>query len=202
MTLENKLGIIDTLELAKAEERIAKLKALELYENKLLNQYPAGSFSALQAIHYYLFEEIYGFAGQLRSVNVIKGNVTFVPVNRLQTVLAYIDKLPQSTFDEIAEKYIAMYIAHPFRDGNGRVTRIWLDHMLRRELGRTIAWSLVDREAYLKAMDQSGEQDKAVKALLKNALTKDIRDRELLMNGIDHSFAYEGYRFFHCRELQ
>ena len=191
MALENKLGLTSSADLAREEERISKKKAVELFEKGLLNQLEAGTFSSLQAIHKYLFEEIYDFAGELRTVNIAKGNFRFAPVMYLEAALANIEKMPQSTFDEIIEKYVEMNIAHPFREGNGRSTRIWLDLMLRRSLKKCVDWSQIDKNAYLEAMRRSVVDPVPIKALLSNALTNKINDRETFMKGIDYSYYYE-----------
>lgn len=199
--LKNKLGIDNPAELARKEERISKKKAAELFEKGILNNLQAGSFSALQAIHRYLFEDIYDFAGEIRTVNLAKGNFRFAPLMYLEAALENIDKMPQSDFDEIIEKYVEMNIAHPFREGNGRSTRIWLDHILKNEIGRVIDWSRVDKEDYLLAMERSPIKDIEIKYLLKNALTDEINSREVYMKGIDHSYYYEGYTTFKTEEL-
>lgn len=195
MTLENKLGLTSSADLAREEERISKKKAVELFENGLLDTLPAGKFSTLQAIHRYLFEDIYDFAGNLRTVNLAKGNFRFAPLMYLEAALTNIDKMPQSTFDEIIGKYVEMNIAHPFREGNGRSTRIWLDHILRTEIGK------VDKEDYLLAMERSPIKDVEIKVLLKAALIDDINSREVYMKGIDHSYYYEGYVAFKTENL-
>ena len=199
--LDNKLGIDSSAELAREEERITKKKAIELFENGILDNLPAGKFSTLQAIHKYLFEDIYNFAGSIRTVNVAKGNFRFAPVMYLETALENIDRMPQSNFDEIIEKYVEMNIAHPFREGNGRSTRFWLDHILKTMIGRVVDWSKVDKEDYLLAMERSPIKDIEIKYLLKNALTGEINSREVYMKGIDHSYYYEGYAAFKAEEL-
>ena len=199
--LDNKLGIDSSAELAREEERITKKQAIELFENGILDNLPAGKFSTLQTIHKYLFEDIYNFAGSIRTVNVAKGNFRFVPVMYLETALENIDRMPQSNFDEIIEKYVEMNIAHPFREGNGRSTRIWLDHILKTMIGRVVDWSKVDKEDYLLAMERSPIKDIEIKYLLKNALTGEINSREVYMKGIDHSYYYEGYAAFKAEEL-
>ena len=199
--LDNKLGIDSSAELAREEERITKKKAIELFENGILDNLPAGKFSTLQTIHKYLFEDIYNFAGSIRTVNVAKGNFRFAPVMYLETALENIDRMPQSNFDEIIEKYVEMNIAHPFREGNGRSTRIWLDHILKTMIGRVVDWSKVDKEDYLLAMERSPIKDIEIKYLLKNALTGEINSREVYMKGIDHSYYYEGYSAFKAEEL-
>lgn len=201
MALENKLGLTSSADLAREEERISKKKAVELFETGLLDTLPAGKFVTLQAIHKYLFEDIYDFAGELRTVNLAKGNFRFAPLMYLETALENIDKMPQSTFDEIVEKYVEMNIAHPFREGNGRSTRIWLDHILKNEIGKVIDWSKVDKEDYLLAMERSPIKDVEIKVLLKGALTDEINSREVYMKGIDHSYYYEGYTTFKAEEL-
>lgn len=201
MALENKLGITSSSKLAEAEERISKKKALELFENGILDTLEAGKFSALKAIHKYLFEDIYDFAGELRTMNIAKGNLRFAPVMYLEAALENIDKMPQSNFDEIIEKYVEMNIAHPFREGNGRSTRIWLDHMLKKEIGKVVDWSKVDKDDYLLAMERSPIKDIEIKHLLKNALTHEIDSRDVYMKGIDHSYYYEGYITFKTEEL-
>lgn len=199
--LDNKLGIDSSAELAREEERITKKKAIELFENGILDNLPAGKFSTLQTIHKYLFEDIYNFASSIRTVNVAKGNFRFAPVMYLETALENIDRMPQSNFDEIIEKYVEMNIAHPFREGNGRSTRIWLDHILKTMIGRVVDWSKVDKEDYLLAMERSPIKDIEIKYLLKNALTGEINSREVYMKGIDHSYYYEGYAAFKAEEL-
>ena len=199
--LENKLGIDDSAALAREEERISKKKALELFENYILEHLPAGKFATLQKIHAYLFSDIYDFAGKIRTVNLAKGNFRFAPLIYLGAALENIDKMPQSDFDEIVEKYVEMNIAHPFREGNGRATRIWLDHILKTEIGRVVDWSKVDKEDYLLAMERSPIRDIEIKYLLKNALTDKIDSREVYMKGIDHSYYYEGYTAFQTEEL-
>ena len=201
MALENKLRLTNSADLAREEERLSKKKAVELFEKRFLDNLPAGKFSTLQAIHKYLFEDIYAFAGELRTVNIAKGNFRFAPLIYLESALENIDKMPQSSFDEIIEKYVEMNVAHPFREGNGRSTRIWLDHILKNEIGRIIDWSKVDKEDYLLAMERSPIKDIEIKHLLKNALTDDINSREVYMKGIDHSYYYEGYTTFNIEEL-
>lgn len=199
--LENKIGLTSSADLAREEERISKKKAVELFEKGILDDLPAGVFSTLQVIHRYLFEDIYPFAGKIRTVNVAKGNFRFAPLMYLQVALDNIDKMPQSNFDEIVEKYVEMNIAHPFREGNGRSTRIWLDHILKTEIGKVVDWSKVDKEDYLLAMERSPIKDIEIKYLLKNALTDEIDSREVYMKGIDHSYYYEGYTTFKTEEL-
>ncbi len=201
MALENKLGIDDSAELARQEERISKKKAVWLFESGTLDTLPVGTFAALQEIHKYLFEDIYDFAGKIRTVNLAKGNFRFAPLMYLEVALANIDKMPQSTYDEIIEKYVEMNIAHPFREGNGRSTRIWLDLMLKQGIGKVVDWSKVDKEDYLLAMERSPIKDVEIKVLLKAALTDDITSREVFMKGIDHSYYYEGYTTFKTNEL-
>ena len=201
MALENKLGLTSSADLAREEERISKKKAVELFETGLLDTLPAGKFATLQAIHKYLFEDIYNFAGELRAVNIAKGNFRFAPLMYLQAALENIDKMPQSNFDEIVEKYVEMNIAHPFREGNGRSTRIWLDHILKNEIGKVVDWSKVDKEDYLLAMERSPIKDVEIKVLLKGALTDEINSRAVYMKGIDHSYYYEGYTTFKTEEL-
>ena len=201
MALENKLGLTSSADLAREEERISKKKAVALFETRLLDTLPAGKFVTLQAIHKYLFEDIYDFAGEIRTVNMAKGNFRFAPLMYLQAALENIDKMPQSNFDEIVEKYVEMNIAHPFREGNGRSTRIWLDHILKNEIGRVVDWSKVDKEDYLLAMERSPIKDIEIKFLLKNALTDNVNDREIYMKGIDHSYYYEGYYVFKMENL-
>ena len=201
MALENKLGITNSAELAREEECISKKKAVELFERGSLDKLAPGRFASLQAIHKALFEDIYDFAGELRTVNLAKGNFRFAPLMYLEAALANIDKMPQSTFDEIIEKYVEMNIAHPFREGNGRSTRIWLDHILRTEIGKVVDWSKVDKEDYLLAMERSPIKDVEIKVLLKAALTDEINSREVYRKGIDHSYYYEGYTTFKAEDL-
>ena len=201
MALENKLGLTSSADLAREEERISKKKAVELFETGLLDTLPAGKFVTLQAIHKCLFEDIYDFAGEIRTVNMAKGNFRFAPLMYLQSALENIDKMPQSNFDEIVEKYVEMNIAHPFREGNGRSTRIWLDHILKNEIGKVVDWSKVDKDDYLLAMERSPIKDVEIKVLLKGALTDEINSREVYMKGIDHSYYYEGYTTFKAEEL-
>lgn len=201
MALENKLGLTSSADLAREEERISKKKAVELFETGLLDTLPAGKFVTLQAIHKYLFEDIYDFAGEIRTVNMAKGNFRFAPLMYLQAALENIDKMPQSNFDEIVEKYVEMNIAHPFREGNGRSTRIWLDLIFKTELHKVVDWSRVDKEDYLLAMERSPIKDVEIKVLLKGALTDEINSREVYMKGIDHSYYYEGYTTFKAEEL-
>ncbi|MBE7060710.1 MAG: cell filamentation protein Fic [Ruminococcaceae bacterium] len=201
MVLENKLGLTNAAVLAREEERISKKKAIELFESGTLDTLDAGKFSALKAIHKYLFGEIYDFAGEVRTVNIAKGNFRFAPLMYLDAAINNIDKMPQSTFDEIIEKYVEMNIAHPFREGNGRSMRIWLDLILKKELHKVIDWSCVDKEDYLLAMERSPIKDIEIKHILKEALTDDIDSREVYMKGIDHSYYYEGYTTFKTEEL-
>ena len=201
MALENKLGITNSADLAREEELISKKKAVKLFESGMLDKLTAGKFSSLQAIHKYLFEDIYDFAGEIRMVNISKGNFRFAPVMYLQAALDNIDKMPQSTFDEIVEKYVEMNIAHPFREGNGRSTRIWLDLIFKKELKKVVDWSKVDKEDYLLAMERSPIKDTEIKYIFKNALTDDINSREVYMKGIDHSYYYEGYTLFKSEKL-
>ncbi len=199
--LENKLGLTISTDLAREEERISKKKAIELFEQGMLDALPAGRFSTLQAIHRYLFSEIYDFAGKIRTVNLAKGNFRFAPLMYLEVALVNIDHMPQASFDEIVEKYVEMNIAHPFREGNGRSMRIWLDHLFKAEIGRVVDWSRVDKEDYLLAMERSPIRDIEIKYLLKNALTDEIHSREMYRKGIDHSYYYEGYTTFKAEEL-
>lgn len=201
MVLENKFNITNSAELAKVEEKISKTKALELFKKGLLNDLEAGTFDSLAKIHKYLFDEIYDFAGEIRNVNIAKGNFRFAPVIYLETALKNIDKMPQSTFDEIVEKYVEMNVAHPFREGNGRSTRIWLDLILKKQLGKVVDWSSVDKEDYLLAMERSPIKDIEIKVLLKQALTDKINNREVYMKGIDASYHYEGYNIFKTEDL-
>lgn len=199
--LENRLNITDSAELACEEERISKKKAAELFDNKLLDSFLAGKFYTLQAIHKYMFEDIFDFAGEIRTVNLVKRNFRFAPSMYLQAALDNIDKMPQSTFDEIIEKYVEMNIAHPFREGNGRSTRIWLDHILKNKNGKVVDWSKVDKEDYLLAMERSPIKDVEIKVLLKGALTDEINSREVYIKGIDQSYYYEGFTAFKTEEL-
>lgn len=201
MTLKNKLGIDNSAELAREEERISKKKALELFESGMLDTLEAGKFSALKAIHKYLFDEIYDFAGEIRNVNIAKGNFRFAPLMYLEAALENIDKMPQSNFDEIVEKYVEMNIAHPFREGNGRSMRIWLDLIFKTELKKVVDWSKVDKEDYLLAMERSPIRDIEIKHILKSALTDEVNSREVYMKGIDYSYYYEGYTTFKAEEL-
>ena len=201
MTLENKLHLTNSVDLAREEERISKKKAVELFENGLLDTLQPGSFEALRRIHEYLFSEIYEFAGQVRTVNLAKGNFRFAPVMYLEAALKNVEAMPQSTFDEIIEKYVEMNIAHPFREGNGRSTRIWLDLMLKKELHKVVDWSRVDKNDYLLAMERSPIKDIEIKYLLKEALTDEIGSKEIYMKGIDTSYYYEGYTVYKAEEL-
>ena len=201
MALENKLGITSSAELAREEERISKKNAVELFESGTLDKLEPGKFASLQAIHKALFEDIYNFAGQIRTVNLAKGNFRFAPLIYLEAALANIDKMPQSTYDEIIEKYVEMNVAHPFREGNGRSTRIWLDLMLKSGIGQVVDWSRVDKEDYLLAMERSPIKDVEIKVLLKDALTRDVNSREVFMKGIDHSYYYEGFTTFKTEDL-
>ena len=196
MILENKLGITNSADLAREEERISKKKALALFESGILETLSAGRFSSLSTIHRFLFDEIYSFAGEIRTVNLAKGSFRFASVMYLQAALENIDIMPQSTFDEIVEKYIEMNVAHPFREGNGRSTRIWLDQIFKAELRKVVDWSMVDKEDYLLAMERSPIRDIEIKHILRNALTDDIYSREVYRKGIDHSYYYEGYTAF------
>lgn len=201
MALENKLGLTNEAELARAEEKISKTKALELYDTGLLDTFAVGTFAGLAAIHRYLFENVYAFAGQMRTVNIAKGNFRFAPVMYLAAALESIDRMPQTTYDEIIEKYVEMNVAHPFREGNGRSTRIWLDCILKKELHQVIDWSQVDKSDYLLAMERSPVKDVEIKALLRAALTDKVQDREVYMKGIDASYHYEGYHVFKTEDL-
>ena len=199
--LKNKLGIDNPAELAREEERISKKKAVELFEKGILDKLEPGKFKTLQSIHKYLFEDIYDFAGKIRTVNIAKGNFRFAPLMYIDAALENIDKMPQSNFNEIIEKYVEMNIAHPFREGNGRSTRIWLDHILKNEIGKVVDWSKVDKEDYLLAMERSPIKDIEIKYLLNSALTDEINSREMYMKGIDHSYYYEGYTTFKAEDL-
>ena len=202
MALENKLGITDSATLARTEEKLSKEKAVKLFEYGILDNQKAGSFQALAEIHKYLFEDIYDFAGKMRTVNIAKGGFRFAPVMYLESSLENIEKMPQNDFDSIVEKYVEMNIAHPFREGNGRSMRIWLDMMFRKELSMAVDWSRIDKEDYLLAMERSPIRDIEIKHLLKNALTADINDRELFMKGIDQSYYYEGYNSYSIDDLR
>lgn len=201
MALENKLGITDSAELARAEEQRSKKRALELFASGKLDTLEAGTYVALAAIHQALFQDIYDFAGQMRTVNLAKGNFRFAPVLYLPAALESIEKMPQKTFDQIVEKYVEMNIAHPFREGNGRSMRLWLDGILKQELGRVVDWSKVDKDDYLLAMERSPVRDLEIKHVLGQALTDRVNDREIYMKGIDHSYRYEGYAAFKAEEL-
>ena len=201
MVITNRLGITDSPTLAREEERISKKAATTLFEENLLNDMASGTWTTLQRIHTILFQDIYDFAGALRSVNIAKGNFRFVPVMYLAEAVRTIEDMPQSTFDEIVEKYVEMNVAHPFREGNGRSMRLWLDHMLCTELQKTIDWSQVDKEQYLSAMERSPVNDLEIKAILAKALTSDINNRELFMKGLDHSYYFEGYQLFKSEDL-
>ena len=202
MTLENKLGLTNSAELALAEEKITKQKALQLFSSGFLNTLPAGTFETLAAIHQYLFEDVYDFAGKMRTVNIAKGSFRFVPALYLPQALNSISKMPQSSFDEIIAKYVEMNVAHPFREGNGRSTRIWLDHIFKTELGKVVDWHSVDKTDYLLAMERSPIKDTEIQLLLKAALTDKINDRDVYMKGIDASYNYEGYNTFKTEELE
>lgn len=201
MALENKFDIIDSAELAHTEEKVSKKKAVLLFESGYLNTLKAGTLESLLEIHKYLFDEIYGFAGKVREANISKGNFRFAPAMYLCAALESIEKMPQSTFDEIIEKYVEMNVAHPFREGNGRSMRIWLDLILSRKIHKVVDWSKVDKEDYLLAMERSPIKDTEIKHLLKAALTDKINDREIYMKGIDHSYYYEGYAVYKAEEL-
>lgn len=201
MTIENKLHIRDSHELAKEEERISKTKAIQLYDSGYLDRLTPGTYESLAAIHRYLFDEIYEFAGEMRTVNLAKGNFRFVPLMYLSEALAKIDQMPQSSFDEIVEKYVEMNIAHPFREGNGRSTRIWLNHMLKNSISRVIDWSRIDKEDYLLAMERSPVRDVELKRLFQMALTDKVNDRGVFMKGIDRSYYYEGYATYAANSL-
>ena len=201
MVITNKLGITDPPTLAREEERISKKAAITLFEENLLNNLPSGTWTTLQRIHTILFQDIYDFAGELRRVNIAKGNFRFVPVMYLSEAVKTIESMPQNSFDEIVEKYVEMNVAHPFREGNGRSMRLWLDHMLCAELQKTIDWSQIDKEKYLSAMERSPINDLEIKAVLAEALTDDINNRELFMKGLDYSYYFEGYQLFKSEEL-
>lgn len=201
MALENKLKINDSAELARIEEKISKSRAVKLFESNIVEEFEVGKFSGLAKIHKFLFDELYDFAGKVRTVNIAKGSFRFAPVMYLETALKHIDDMPQSTFDEIIEKYVEMNVAHPFREGNGRSTRIWLDLILKKELQVVIDWNKVDKEDYLLAMERSPIKDVEIKALLKHALTELIDDREVYMKGIDASYYYEGYNSYRSKDL-
>lgn len=201
MALENKLGIKSSAELAREEERISKKKAVELFENGMLENLEAGKFQTLCEIHKYLFDDIYDFAGKIRTVNISKGNFRFAPLMYLETAIKNVDKMSQNTFDEIVEKYVEMNIVHPFREGNGRSMRIWLDMMLKKQIGQVVDWSKIEKEDYLMAMERSPIKDIEIKYILNAALTDQINDREIYMKGIDHSYYYEGYVTYKTEEL-
>ena len=201
MVITNRLGIADSPTLAREEERISKKAATTLLKKNLLNDMPSGTWTTLQKIHTILFQDIYDFAGTLRTVNIAKGNFRFVPVMYLAEAVKTIEDMPQSTFDEIIEKYVEMNVAHPFREGNGRSMRLWLDHMLGAELQKTIDWSQIDKEKYLSAMERSPVNDLEIKTVLAKALTSDIDNRELFMKGLDHSYYFEGYQLFKSEDL-
>ena len=201
MILENKLNLTNESDLAREEEKISKMKAKELFETGYLNNLKAGTFEALSKIHTYLFNDIYFFAGKIRTQNIAKGNFRFVPILYINNALENIEKMAQSNFDEIIEKYVEMNIIHPFREGNGRSTRIWLDLILKKELGLVVDWSKVNKEDYLLAMERSPIKDVEIKELLKKALTDKINDREVYMKGIDASYHYEGYTIYKTEEL-
>lgn len=201
MALENKFGIKNSAELARKEERISKKRAVELFENGMLEKLEAGKFQTLCEIHKYLFDDIYDFAGKIRTVNLSKGNFRFAPLMYLETAIKNVDKMPQNTFDEIVEKYVEMNIVHPFREGNGRGMRIWLDMMLKKQIGQVVDWSKIEKEDYLMAMERSPIKDIEIKYILNAALTDQINDREIYMKGIDHSYYYEGYVTYKTEEL-
>ena len=201
MALENRLGILDSAELAREEERLSKRRAVELFESGALDQLEPGTVAALREIHRQLFQDVYAFAGELRTVNLAKGNFRFAPLMYLEAALANIEKMPQGCYDEIVEKYVEMNIAHPFREGNGRSMRLWLDQMLKAGIGQVVDWSRVDKEDYLLAMERSPIKDVEIKVLLKSALTSDVNSRELFMKGVDHSYFYEAYATFRTAEV-
>ncbi|MDB8849407.1 protein adenylyltransferase Fic [Peptostreptococcus anaerobius] len=201
MVLENKLNITSTSELERVEEKMSKEKAVGLFENSLIGEFEVGTFNGLAEIHKYLFEDIYEFAGQIRSVNISKGNFRFAPVLYLDDALRKIDNMPQDNFDQIIEKYVEMNVAHPFREGNGRSMRIWLDCILKNSIGRVVDWSKVDKEDYLMAMERSPIKDLEIKYIIEKALTDRVDDREVYMKGIDASYAYEGYSIYRTEEL-
>ena len=202
MVLENKLGLTNSVDLAREDERISKTKAVKMFETDFLDNLEAGKFDTLAKIHKYLFEDIYPFAGEIRTENIAKGNFRFAPVMYLKTSLEHIDSMPQSNFDEIIEKYVEMNVAHPFREGNGRSTRIWLDLILKKEIGMVVDWSRIDKEDYLLAMERSPIKSVEIKELLRNALTFDIDNSEVYMKGIDASYHYEGYNIFKSQDLK
>lgn len=201
MTLENKLGITNSTELATKEEELSKKRAIEMFENGIFSTLKAGSFESLQNIHKYLFQDIYDFAGEIRTVNIAKGNFRFAPAMYLQDALKHIEAMPQSNFDEIIKKYIEMNVAHPFREGNGRSTRLWLDLILKTELNKVVDWNKINKTDYLLAMERSPIKDTEIKYLISNALTSNIDDREVYMKGIDASYSYEGYSTFTTKNL-
>ena len=201
MVLENKLGLTNSADLAREEERISKKKAIVMFETGFFDTLEAGKFDSLSKIHKYLFEDIYHFAGELRTENIAKGNFRFAPVMYLKASLEHIDNMPQTTFEEIIDKYVEMNVAHPFREGNGRSTRIWLDLILKKEIGKVVDWNKVDKEDYLLAMERSPVKTVEIKELLKNALTDDVNNRELYMKGIDASYHYEGYNIYKSNDL-
>lgn len=202
MVLENKLGLTNSTDLAREEERISKTKAIKMFETGFLDKLEAGKFETLSKIHKYIFEDIYPFAGEIRTENIAKGNFRFAPVMYLRASLEHIDSMPQSNFDEIIEKYVEMNVAHPFREGNGRSTRIWLDLILKKEIDKIVDWSRVDKEDYLLAMERSPVKTVEIKELLRNSLTSDINNREVYMKGIDASYHYEGYNIFKTEDLK
>lgn len=201
MALENKLGITNSADLAREEEKFSKKRAKELFEKDLLKDMEPGKFSSLKAIHKYLFQDVYEFAGEIRKVNIAKGNFRFAPLMYLEVALKNIDNMPQNDFNQIVEKYVEMNIAHPFREGNGRSTRIWLDHILKNEIGKVVDWGKVDKEDYLLAMERSPVRDIEIKHVLSQALTDEIDNREIYMKGIDCSYYYEGYTTYKTEEL-
>ncbi len=201
MALENKLGITDSIELAHEEERLSKLRAVELWESGKLSGMKAGSVAALLAIHKAMFSDVYTFAGEIRSVNIAKGNFRFAPAMYLEAALQSVEKMPQTTFEEIVDKYVEMNVAHPFREGNGRSTRMWLDMILKRELGCVVDWSRIDKEEYLLAMERSPVRSIEIRELLRSAVTKDVDNREIFMKGVDTSYDYEGYSAYKTAEL-
>lgn len=201
MALSNKLGITDDIELAHREEELTKKRALELYDKKIIDTFEVGTYKGLCQIQGYLFQDVYDFAGQMRKVNIAKGNFRFTPLLYLTEALANIDKMPQDTYNHIIEKYVEMNVAHPFREGNGRSTRIWLDAILKQSLRKVVDWSQVDKEDYLMAMERSPVRDKEIKSLLKQALTDKIDDRTVYMKGIDASYRYEGYSTYQTKDL-
>lgn len=201
MTLENKLGITNSTELATKEEELSKKRAIEMFENGIFSTLKAGSFESLQKLHKYLFQDIYDFAGEIRTVNIAKGNFRFAPAMYLQDALKHIEAMPQSNFDEIIKKYIEMNVAHPFREGNGRITRLWLDLILKTELNKVVDWNKINKTDYLLAMERSPIKDTEIKYLISNALTSNINDREVYMKGIDASYSYEGYSTFTTKNL-